>query len=170
MVMQYPEPRIPTKAARTEDSTCTADIDRNFSAQPLPCLWGYLGLGSTGSLTAQLFPQPSRPKHPQPSSLCSPMNTAAGMSTWEHSKQTTPFLLVAQRGQTKYTLGNAFMLLLVGQSVQVIRICTHLTQGILLLTSPTPGQVRWGAIAVAILHLTTERDCWGIATFKVFQL
>lgn len=117
MVMQYPEPRIPTKAARTEDSTCTADIDMNFSAQPLPCLWGYLGLGSTGSLTAQLFPQPSRPKHPQPSSLCSPMNTAAGMSTWEHSKQTTPFLLVAQSGQTKYTLGNAFSHLASCQSV-----------------------------------------------------
>lgn len=51
MIIQYPEPRIPTQAARTEDSI------------------------------AQLFPQFLWPKHPQQSSLCSPMNTAAGMST-----------------------------------------------------------------------------------------
>lgn len=50
---------------------------------------GCLGLQCEGSLTAQLFPQFLWPKHPQQSSLWSPMNTAAGMSTWVWGKQST---------------------------------------------------------------------------------
>lgn len=170
MMIQYPEPRIPTKAARTEDSICTADINMNCEHSHR-CLWDHLGLGCPGSLTAQLFPQLSCPKHPQQSSLWSPMNTAAGMSTWVRSKQTTLFLLASQTGQIKHSLWISFIYLFSWQSARTgdSALLLFNTVGISLLTS-TLGQIYFCCHFVAILRLSTERDCWGIATAKVFQL
>lgn len=142
MIIQYPEPRIPTKAARTEDSICRADMNMNFEhSHRLVCgitwVWGVQAHSPHSSChsprgqsthssrhceaqwTLQLEWVPGNGAKIPHCSFC--LHREAEIIQYSNCIHLCCFLAVSCRGHSALLLFN--------------------TVGISLLTSPAPGHV-----------------------------